>query len=798
MFPDSFEQLLIEARTETVFYLKQIHFAGEEAKMTVKEAKQLAAAFKENNVIKRLSLVDNQLDKDCAILLINALKGSQTIEEIDLAWNHMGDEVAKAIANLIKENSSLKGIDLTGNLISNEGAKAIQKALQEKIDKKLPSSLERIGFIAGSVDTQLDKDIHLKLKKLKQPSHEKTDSRTPLTETLSTSLPTPSLTPSITPTFFTQESSFLLLSAEPSIKPEKTTLAENEKPSSIPTKHEYKLKRQAFDQALIAYYKLDEDASDSSENNLHGHNKGVTFNQKGIEGNAGFFNSKSYIEIPHHHLLDLEDNFTISFWIKQKSFNGSGSRRYIDKTTAGKADGYMVDDYGQVIRFIAGTTNGSMAFAKTSLTLNTWHHIAITYSAGQTIFYLDGNFDGESNDLFEIQKNALSLKIGFGTGTSTEYFHGLMDEIRIYNKLLSDKQIKVLYLGNKEELASESSDFLSLTPTLSSQGSPSPSLSTEPSAKPEKTILPENEKPMPNPTKKPKKTVSEKQSKSDWFTHLIEYMGKKPIVKSVANMIDTSAKIMLTVATVTVTTAAWYIRQRFARRNLPGGAHAQVIDANTIDYNLEYELIEPTANCLSNEVTNSYSTEPSSNFSQLNLISSNAVDEEKLTEAPGNIGNYSLPSTSATSNLMLALVLGKLVSDPFTNKGNNKTKQEKSTPLILTKEEINEVKMCCKTISDECNTLSEANNASKWFLHGLEDLQTDIEKMLDKENYSVEKLAKFESRLAALKEDFLEEPFTNHREPSYLFEEGQPTICIPENSVQQIAPTAPSLRLGKG
>src|SRR5262249_2423782 len=92
--------------------------------------------------------------------------------------------------------------------------------------------------------------------------------------------------------------------------------------------------------------------------------------------------------------------------------------------------------------FFNDDVDTDIAFADTN-----WHHLACTYDAvtGQRVLYVDDipwKYDGS----VAIQANG-AFNIGcvpWGEG----YFSGSIDDVRVYNRALSPKEIEYLYKGD--------------------------------------------------------------------------------------------------------------------------------------------------------------------------------------------------------------------------------------------------------------------------------------------------------------------------------------------------------------
>ena len=219
---------------------------------------------------------------------------------------------------------------------------------------------------------------------------------------------------------------------------------------------------------LVAYYPFNGNANDASgnRNNATVYSATLTTNRFGIANAAYDFNgSSSYIDIPQNAILNgLTTNFTLSAWIYQRGINQNFGYRIIDKCPAGLPGGWTFDtwdgsSYRRLRLQAAGSYNPNVIGA-TFYSLMQWHHVVATVSGTTGKVYLDGNLDG-SGDVGSIPQNMLDVyigraNIGCGGGCGLEeFFNGLIDDVRIYNRALSPSEIQSLY----------TQDYLGSTPT---------------------------------------------------------------------------------------------------------------------------------------------------------------------------------------------------------------------------------------------------------------------------------------------------------------------------------------------
>ncbi len=158
------------------------------------------------------------------------------------------------------------------------------------------------------------------------------------------------------------------------------------------------------------------------------------------------FDGDAYVEVPNSNSLNLLDELTIEAWIKLSStdqiVNIIVKKASIDH--AGEQDGnYYL--YVRSHNEIAFYFDGAKVHQTSELDLqkDKWYHVAATFSdlSNEVKIYLDGNIVYEEEETADLQEFDNSLKIGRG-GIHQENFHGIIDEVRIYNYAKTQAQIQ--------------------------------------------------------------------------------------------------------------------------------------------------------------------------------------------------------------------------------------------------------------------------------------------------------------------------------------------------------------------
>ncbi len=198
-------------------------------------------------------------------------------------------------------------------------------------------------------------------------------------------------------------------------------------------------------QTLVAYYPFNGSANDVSGNNNHGTVYGATLttDRSGNVNNAYFFNGiNDVITIPHNTILNASNELSFSVWVKPDAFP-VGSVMIVGKSNYSNATNYLVRI----------TSNGYIQFeyknfANTTdnpLILNQWNHIAVVSDAANAKkVYVNGVLASHTTATSPYGLVDDPVTIG-AANYGAEYFTGSIDELKIYNKALSQEEIKNEY-----------------------------------------------------------------------------------------------------------------------------------------------------------------------------------------------------------------------------------------------------------------------------------------------------------------------------------------------------------------
>jgi hypothetical protein len=221
-------------------------------------------------------------------------------------------------------------------------------------------------------------------------------------------------------------------------------------------------------EGLVGYWKFDESATtsgatDSSGNGNTGTYVGHASTTAGKFGSGGIFDGTGdYISIEDNGtILDFSNTseYTWSAWLKYESFPATNTCFISKDLSAGKYDGFnlcLQSDAGFADVFVCkGNAGMSLTCSNgknIDIATSTWTMITISYDGNSKWkIYKDGVYFGET-DLSVNSDTDSYYYIGAGVDTvdGTEqapehFFDGQIDEVRIYNRALSQDEVKDLY-----------------------------------------------------------------------------------------------------------------------------------------------------------------------------------------------------------------------------------------------------------------------------------------------------------------------------------------------------------------
>jgi len=155
----------------------------------------------------------------------------------------------------------------------------------------------------------------------------------------------------------------------------------------------------------------------------------------------GFDGTNDYVEVADVASLRVDnsaEDFSVFAWIKRTT---TGAGYLISKEDADD-DGWRLQFNSS--NFVVCSQDATDITSLTAITDTNWHHVGCTIDRdGAGIVYIDGKPNGVVASMgTDTMATTSNIRIGTRSYTSTSYFNGLIDDVRIYNYALTQNQIK--------------------------------------------------------------------------------------------------------------------------------------------------------------------------------------------------------------------------------------------------------------------------------------------------------------------------------------------------------------------
>ncbi len=199
-----------------------------------------------------------------------------------------------------------------------------------------------------------------------------------------------------------------------------------------------------LDSGLVAFYPFNGNAFDESGNGNHGVNYGATLttNRFGLTNKAFYFNS-NYIEVANSaSLRSPVTSMTIAFWtnISQWDQNSAGFLAKSNTSAFGQYGAIANND--PYIQFDLG---GKYVRLTRYLATNRWYFVCLRWDGQEVKLYLNETLYDSASFTGTVTPDNFPLILGKHTSGGVRYLNGKLDDVRIYNRALTNAEILRLY-----------------------------------------------------------------------------------------------------------------------------------------------------------------------------------------------------------------------------------------------------------------------------------------------------------------------------------------------------------------
>lgn len=198
---------------------------------------------------------------------------------------------------------------------------------------------------------------------------------------------------------------------------------------------------------LVHYWPFNGNTNDAvTSGAINGTNTGATLSTDrfGNANSAYFFDgTDDSIEVGQAGSFESSDSFSFNVWV-----NSTGGGNFIRTEGGSGSWGWFVRFVGEgKIQIWEGTYTSYTAETTESYNDGNWHMVTFVRDASNNIGRL--YVDGEEKCHYDMPSGPQPLTSAYpdylGSYGSGEFFHGTMDEVRLYNKALTAEEVAALY-----------------------------------------------------------------------------------------------------------------------------------------------------------------------------------------------------------------------------------------------------------------------------------------------------------------------------------------------------------------
>jgi len=213
------------------------------------------------------------------------------------------------------------------------------------------------------------------------------------------------------------------------------------------------------DPSLVGWWKFNESSGNIAYDSSGYDNNGTVFgNPQWVPGKVGgalaFDGTGDYVNCGNGPVFQIQEQITMACWIKVEKFTRDWS------TIISKGDNsYRMGrpQGGNAIHLgIQGTVSSPYPWfdGRKAVADNQWHHVAGVYDGTQGIIYIDGALDVAQAATGQLNASDFNLYIGENSQATGRYWNGLIDDVRLYNRALSQTEIQQIILNIPPGLSS--------------------------------------------------------------------------------------------------------------------------------------------------------------------------------------------------------------------------------------------------------------------------------------------------------------------------------------------------------
>lgn len=200
--------------------------------------------------------------------------------------------------------------------------------------------------------------------------------------------------------------------------------------------------------SMILYFSFDElDGDTAIDHSKYGNDGELVGGPKLADGKFGKaleFNGESdWVVVPHDEILTVDESVTVMAWINTERHQGPGGQRWqgiVAKSNGPRSYSFYTEFPSECLHLSVG---GSGSVCNKKVPLEEWVHVVAQVDDGSTHkYWVNGESAGEFGGKNPPPGKADTADVLVGkTHEGSREFLGLIDEVRVWNRALTEDEI---------------------------------------------------------------------------------------------------------------------------------------------------------------------------------------------------------------------------------------------------------------------------------------------------------------------------------------------------------------------
>lgn len=209
------------------------------------------------------------------------------------------------------------------------------------------------------------------------------------------------------------------------------------------------------EKGLVCYLKFDEGKSDTVKDGSGEGNDGQIDGEpkwvKGVSGSALEFNGVDNWVNVENDPIESAAPFSVSVWVNPLEYKKTAWEIKIVQQRL-PVTSWSLYQYERNVSLVLWHADkvAYTAEAKNALTVDEWVHIVGIFDGKNVKIFVNGELKGSKEVADSVIESTGGIQIGWDGTAKDREFHGKIDEVRIYNRAISNEEVKVIYNNVKQ------------------------------------------------------------------------------------------------------------------------------------------------------------------------------------------------------------------------------------------------------------------------------------------------------------------------------------------------------------